>query len=105
VPNIDGVVDHALSAAHQTVTLAESDVAGLMAIVQAAGEGTTSLVSGNAQAGLSLSGTSASGTVNVSSGAAGTTTLGSNLAGSTLNLVKGNVSGGGHILGSMLSLL
>jgi hypothetical protein len=59
----------------------------------------------SAQAGVSLTGTSVSGTVNVSSGAAGAMTYGSSLTGSTLNLVKGNVTGGGHILGSMLSML
>jgi hypothetical protein len=101
----DGAVDHALSAAHQTVTLAESDVAGVMAIVEAAGDGATSLVNGTAQAGVSVTGTSASGTLNVSSDAAGATTFGSNLAGSTLNLVKGNVMGGGYIVGSMLAIL
>jgi hypothetical protein len=102
---VDSALDHAFSAAHQTVTLAESDVAGVMAIVQAAGDGATSLVNGAAQAGVSVSGTSASGTVNVSSGLGGATTLGSNLAGSTLDLVDGNITGAWSILGTMSSML
>lgn len=100
--------DKALSIAHQTVTLAESDVAGLMAIVESAGEGATSLVDATtAQAGVSVNGTSGSGTVNVSSGAVGgATTLGSGLTTSTLDLLNANVAGAKAIVfGTMVSML
>jgi hypothetical protein len=102
---VESALDHASSAVYQTVTLAESDVAGLMAIVQAAGDGATSLVNGDAQAGASVSGTSASGALDVNTGGAGATSLGSDLAGSTLNLVNGNITGGWSILGTMSSML
>ncbi|HEV3364998.1 MAG TPA: hypothetical protein VG795_12830 [Acidimicrobiia bacterium] len=105
VPSAGMVVDPVLSIAEQTVTLAESDVAALMAIVQGAGQDATSLINGTAQAGVSLTGTSASGSFNVSSGAGGATTLGTNLLGRTLNLVNANVDGAGYILGSMSAML
>jgi hypothetical protein len=105
VPSGGVVIDPVLSIAEQTVTLAESDVAALMAIVQAAGQDATSLVDGTAQAGVSLTGTSASGAINVSSGVGGATTLGTNLLGGTLNLVNANIDGTGYILGSMSAML